>query len=302
MAELAAVMESLCGPVPRTGADFPTFWRDTAGLRRGFRGPMARAVALGFSADRLAFAFMGGYASALTRLDPSLGVDDVAALCATEDGGAHPRAIQTSLSGGRLTGTKRFVSGGPFATRLLVVASEGLAGDGRNRLRLVRVRPDAPGVLLEVQPELPFVPEIPHASVQFQGVAVEADDVFPGDGYTDALKPFRTLEDLHVHGALLGLLVSVARRSAWPQSSVEHLLALVASALALGELDARAPSTHLALAGLLARTTDFLDETRAHWSLVAPEEAARFERDRPLMALAGKAREARRTNAWAALG
>ncbi|MDX2011498.1 MAG: acyl-CoA dehydrogenase family protein [Myxococcaceae bacterium] len=302
MSELAAVMDLLCGPVPRAGADFSTFWRDTAGLRRGFQEPMARAVALGFSADRLGFAFMGGYASALTRLDPSLGVDEVAALCATEDGGAHPRAIRAALSEGRLSGTKRFVSGGPFATRLLVVASEGATPEGRNRLRLVRVRPRAPGVTLEVQPELPFVPEVPHASVQFQDVAVAEADVFPGDGYTEALKPFRTLEDLHVHGALLGLLLSVARRSGWPQGSVEHLLTLVASALTLGGLDPRAPSTHLALAGLLSSTRAFLDASEAHWATVAPDEAARFERDRPLLAVAGKAREARRTNAWAALG
>jgi alkylation response protein AidB-like acyl-CoA dehydrogenase len=302
MAAPAALFDLLCGPVPTASSRFPGFWADTAPLRRRFDGSMARAVALGFSADRLGFAFMGGYTSALTRLDPSLGPDDVAALCATEDGGAHPRAIQAALREGRLTGTKRFVSGGPYATRLLVVASEGAGDDGRNRLRVARVRPDAPGVTLEAQQELPFVPEVPHASVRFHDVEVRDDDLFPGDGYADALKPFRTLEDLHVHGALLGLLVSVARRSAWPQASVEHLLALVASALTLADLSPRAASTHLALAGLLARTAAFLDEAQPLWAQVEPDEAARFARDRPLLSVAGKARERRREKAWSTVG
>jgi hypothetical protein len=156
-------------------------------------------------------------------------------------------------------------------------------------------------VRFEAQPELPFVPEVPHASVHLHDVEVAEADVVPGDGYAEALKPFRTLEDLHVHGALLGLLVSVARRSGWPQASVEHLLALVTSALALGDLNPRAPSTHLALAGLLTRTTAFLDEAQPWWALVEPDEARRFERDRPLLNVAGKAREGRRQKAWASL-
>ena len=37
-------------------------------------------------------------------------------------------------------------------------------------------------------------------------------DLLPGDGYDIYLKPFRTIEDIHVHAALIGYLVGVARR------------------------------------------------------------------------------------------
>lgn len=78
----------------------------------------------------------------------------------------------------------------------------------------------------------------------------------------------------------------------------ERLLAALVAAVALGDEDARAPSTHLALAGVLSSTRALLDETRALWSSAGGDEAARFERDAPLLAVASKAREARRLKAW----
>ncbi|MEW6431084.1 MAG: acyl-CoA dehydrogenase family protein [Myxococcota bacterium] len=284
---------------PDPQSTFDSFWAATRSLRASFTNPTERAVALGYHADRLGFAFLGGYASAMTRLDPTLGPDDLGALCATEDGGAHPKSIQTSLSSGRLRGTKRFVSGGRFATRLLVVASEGASDDGRNRLRVVRVDPKAPGVTLQPMPDLPFVPEIPHASVELRDVAVRAEDLLPGDGYSDALKAFRTLEDLHVHAALLGYLASVARRHDWPPQAQEQIFAAIAAAVALGSADPSQPGTHLALAGLLDSTGQILFDADALWS--AGDERTRFVRDLPLLKVASKAREARRTKAWAAL-
>lgn len=294
-----ALFETLLAPPRPMGPDFTSFWAGTRELRERFSHSVHRAIALGFSADRLGFAFIGGYSAALTRVDPTLTVNDLAALCATEDGGGHPRAIRTTLVNGRLTGDKRFVSGGPLATRLLVVASEGPGDDGRNRLRVVRVAPTSPGVTFVPMPELPFVPEVPHASVELRDVEVGGGDVLAGDGYTDVLKPFRTLEDLHVFAALLGYLWSVARRSAWPEATGERLWAGLTSAVALGDADPRAPGTHLALAGLLSETNALL--STASWSHVPADEAARFERDRPLLKVASSAREARRVKAWQAV-
>lgn len=290
----------LAAPTP-AGPTFEAFWRATRADRARFEDPTQRAVALGFSSDRLGFAFLGGYASALTRVDATLGPDDLGALCATEEGGAHPRAINTSLAGGRLWGAKRFVSGGPFATRLLVVATTGTHGDGRPRLVVARVSPGAKGVRLEAMPELPFVPEVPHASVALEAVAVAPGDVLPGDGYTDVLKPFRTLEDLHVYAATLGYLWSVARRAGWPRPVAERLWAAISAALALGGASPSAPATHLALAGLLGTSAQLLDEVAPLWASAPEDEAARFARDRPLLLVAQKAREARRDKAWASL-
>ncbi|GMU60870.1 MAG: hypothetical protein AMXMBFR34_26330 [Myxococcaceae bacterium] len=269
------------------------FWSATKPLRSEFPKSTERAAVLGFHADRLGLAFIGGYTAAMTRLDPTLGPDELPALCATEDQGAHPRAIKTTLSASSITGTKRFVSGGTFATRLLVIATEGTTPEGRNRLRLVRVDPKSPGVTLEPMPELPFVPEIPHASVTFTGAPAE---LLPGDGYEDALKPFRTHEDLHVHAAVLGYLLSVGRRNTWPQPVLERLLAAIVAAVGLGSADPKAPPTHLALAGLLAAGQGLLHDVDPLWA--PSDERTRFERDRPLLDVASKAREARRAKAW----
>jgi len=296
---LASLLQGPTVPVPFT--DFADWWARTAPLRARWPSTVERAVALGFAADRLGLAFAGGYTSAVLALDPGLPAEP-GALCATEDEGAHPRAIKARLEGGRLSGTKRFVSLGGWAKTLLVVASEGRGDDGRNRLRVVRVAAGAPGVRLEPMPELPFVPEVPHASVVLDGVAVAPADLLPGDGYEAYLKPFRTIEDLHVHAAGAGYLLNVAARAKWPPPVREALLAAVATAQALGAADARAPSTHLALAGWLAAMQRVLSEAAPHWQAVDAAERARFERDRPLLQVAGKAREARRLKAWESLG
>ena len=77
--------------------------------------PFDRAVALALSVDRVGYAFAGGYHAALRALAPSVPEDRVVAFCATEDEGAHPRAIRTSLAkapggGFSLTGRKRWAT------------------------------------------------------------------------------------------------------------------------------------------------------------------------------------------------
>jgi len=57
-----------------------------------------RAVAGGFLADRVAYAFANGYHSALLGLVPSLSPDAFPALCITEEGGGHPRMIKSRLA------------------------------------------------------------------------------------------------------------------------------------------------------------------------------------------------------------
>src|SRR5277367_3479179 len=61
---------------------------------------IARAATGGLGATSLAWAFACGYESALERLVPGVtrGGALVAALCATEEGGGHPRAIRASLT------------------------------------------------------------------------------------------------------------------------------------------------------------------------------------------------------------
>ena len=157
----------------------------------GYGTTVEDAVSGGAAADRLGVAFAAGYAAALRALVPDLPRGERAALCATEEGGGHPRAILARFDGATVTGRKTFVTGGLDAVRLLVVAR-----DGGDVLRLVSVSARGPGVVFVPLPPTPFAPEVGHAALQLEGAPAE---LLPGDGYTDYLKPFRTIEDLHVN-------------------------------------------------------------------------------------------------------
>ncbi len=221
----------------------------SAPLARGpFTAQVERALWAGLHADRLAYAFVGGYGAALAQLLARAPRPFPArlSLCATEAGGAHPRQIATRLGeeAGRLVlvGEKTFATLATIAEELLVVASRGASGDGWNRLCLVRVKPNAEGVEIVERPPLPFAPELPHALVRLRGVVVDDADVLPGDGYDDYLKPFRTLEDTHVLAATVGYLIGVARAHGFDRGIVTELSSLAAS---LVDLAARPPSEPL---------------------------------------------------------
>jgi hypothetical protein len=62
-----------------------------------------------------------------------------------------------------------------------------------------------------------------------------------------------------------------------------------------------APATHVALAGLLAQAKRALERMDSCWSLVDEGTRTRWERDRAILGVAGKARDARRDAAWRAL-
>ncbi len=188
-------------PIPAPPRDLEEHLARVKALQARFEDPVDRAAVGGVIADRLGYAFAAGYGAALQRLVPSLG-DRRGCLAATESGGGHPRAIQTKLAGGRLVGTKTFATMAPAADELFVVASVG-ERDGKNELRVVRVPRGRAGLTIEPRPPWPVAPEIPHAIVTFD-TAVEEGDVLPGDGYDRYLKPFRTIEDVHVMAATVG--------------------------------------------------------------------------------------------------
>lgn len=284
-----ALLAALVAATPPAVETLETWWEATRDARARFAMPIERALVGGALADRLGFAFASGYVEALRALVPGEG--GVAALCATEDGGAHPRAIRTTLANGRLTGHKKWATAATTAATLLVVARTGTTDDGRNQLRVVRVPATAPGVRLRAA-SAPFVPEIPHAEVELDGVEVAETDVLPGDGYDAYLKPFRTIEDLHVHAALAGYLGGVARRRGW-RALAERALGLALAAHALAPADPKLPATHLALAGVLDQATRLVADVEAAWAASADEEWARWQRDRPLLRVASGARAAR---------
>ncbi len=299
-----ALLSHLLGPMPVPVRVDSIEALDAASQRseEAVSSSIERAILSGFAADRLGYAFAGGYRAALTRLVP--GVARRACLAATEDGGGHPRAIRTTLREDArghfvLDGKKSFVTLGTAAEELLVVASTG-ESDGKNRLRVVRVPATREGIVLTAGMALPFVPEIPHAEATFKNVHIAPSEALPGDGYDRYLKPFRTLEDLHVLSATVGYWLSLARRFDFGHAAVEELCALVLALCATESCDPSATGTHVALAGLFTRVRAFLasPEIQQAMTNVAPEERARFDRDWPLLRIAEKARAARLEAAW----
>lgn len=285
---------------PAHAPDVAAWRRVWAGIAPRWETPCDRAIAGGTAADRPAWAFAAGYQAALQRLWPPADPATLAAFCVTEEGGVHPAAIRCALTpdpaepgGWRLTGEKTFVTGAGEAECLLVAAVCGATPEGRRILRLARVDARAPGVAVTPLPPLGLVPELPHGRVRFTGVALEAGDLLPGDGYLEAVKPFRTVEDLHVTAALIAWVFAAGRRAAWPPAVLEPLLALLASARGLAAAPPLAPHVHLTLAGLLALAGETLERLEPLWETAAPTDRERWQRDRGLLAIAGAARTRR---------
>jgi hypothetical protein len=289
--------------------DIAAWWRRFCADEPDRWPPFDRGVLAGFRADRVAGAFAGGYQGALRALAPGRLPDDViASFCVSESGGNAPRAIEARLAPGAgggftLNGHKRWSTMAPVADVLLVAAHEGVDASGRKRFKLASVDARAEGVAIAHMPPTRFVPEVPHAEIDLRDVAVSADALLPGDGYAAYVKRFRTVEDIHIHAAVLGYALSVARRYGFPESVIERTVSAIVAARALAALDPDAPETHVALAGALARDTNLLDHADAHWQHVDPSERERWQRDRKgFGSVAAEIREARRRRAWAMLG
>ncbi len=288
-------------PSPIVAGDVATWWRRLVEQTRAGEQPIDWAILGGFSADRAGFALAAGYEAALRALVPALPDGAIASFCATEEGGNQPRAIATRLERDdrnvTVTGSKRWSSMGLLADVLLVVASEGDDAAGRKRLRLAWVDASAPGVTRTSMPATTFTPEVPHAAITVDRAPV--DHVLPDDGYARYVKPFRTVEDIHIHGALLGYLVSVARRHDFPRELVEALVTSIVATRALAGTDPSAPEVHVALAGLLAGDARLIGDLDDAWARVDEHERARWARDRGVFgSVAQGVRERRRQRAW----
>lgn len=266
---------------------------------RGLEGtPFELAVDGGARADRVGYAFVAGLRAAIEALAPDVGRARVAALCATEANGAHPRGITTSFdeAAGTVSGEKRFATLAPVADVLLVLAKTGEA-EGRNVLRIVLVDPRGRGVRVEPMAELPFAPEVPHATVTFEAAPVSR--VLEGDGYERVVKPFRTLEDVHVMAALLTHVIVEARARSWPHSVTEDAMTALAALRGISDLPPLDPAAHVALAGALrAARAVFAAADRCFAEGPSDEAARRWARDRPLGDVAERARALRLEAAW----
>jgi len=260
-----------------------------------------QAIVGGFVADRVAWAFASGYQAALRSLFADAPNDKLCALCVTEADGNRPKAIKTRLSSSGLSwclnGAKRWTTLGPEGSLFFVAARDEAASTDRPGLRVAPVHADSPGLKIQPMPETRFVPEVPHAQLQFENVKVEA--LLPGDGYDLYVKPFRTVEDIHVQAAILAYLMREAQRLGWPEHWIERLSALLAGFATLSDMPPSHAETHVGLAGALRISAGLIEEAEAFWLKSATDPATlRWHRDRELLTVAGKARELRTRRAW----
>ncbi|MBX5483224.1 MAG: acyl-CoA dehydrogenase family protein [Myxococcaceae bacterium] len=297
-----AIARALRGEPGRSFDSIEAFFAEHQRRVAGFERPIDRAIAGGALADRLGYAFASGYAAAIQALCPALGAGDLASLAATEEGGAHPKAIRTQLrpapgGGFLLEGHKKWVT--LAGAQLLVLARLGEDEQGRAVLRVVRLPRDRQGIRTVPLSAMPFVPEIPHAEIVFEGVAVFEDELLPGDGWTAWVKPFRTVEDIHVHAAVLAHLLTLGVRSSWPRALLEQLSATLVCFRALSLEDPSSRTVHIALAGAMAQARAAIAQIEPLWDAQPADVRERWRRDRPLLEVAQKARAARIDKAWA---
>lgn len=279
----------LSPPTIPTTSDAETWREELASLEPA--DPMSLAVVGGTRAASVGWAFAFGYQAALRALLPDLARGHVMALCATEADGNHPRSIETTLEHGVLTGTKTFVSMGPLADRLLVVACSGPPVDGRPCLAACVVGAATSGVTVKAMPALPMVPDIPHGELLLDGAVPLR--VLPDDGYVAVLKRFRTIEDIHVHAALTAWLLAAGHRLSWPAPLVEEGLVALAALDHAARLSPDAPATHRLLGGALTQVQLMVERAEPHWEAAPAPLRQMWQRDRVLMRIARGARQKR---------
>ncbi|MBD2838046.1 acyl-CoA dehydrogenase [Pseudomonas sp. JM0905a] len=265
--------------------------------RLGEVTPFELAVLGGKLSATPGLAFLAGYQGALRLLWPSA-PQSLGALCVTENRSVRPADMQTRLSGLSLAGRKDFVTAGDAADWLLVAAREEADGESP-RLALTVVRNGAPGVRVEQLKPLPLMPDIPHARLHLEGAHCER---LAGDGWDAYVKPFRSIEDLHVLAALVAWLYGVGRDNAWRQDLQLRLLALLSGAAEVSRQCATAPAMHLLLAALFAQFKALKPELDAAFAGGPEDWANLWKRDQGVLEIASGPRAKRLEKALAALG
>lgn len=250
--------------------------------------PFALAVGGGHLAATPGLAFLAGYQAALRVLWPAAPWT-AGALCVTEKRSTRPADLSTRLYGLYLSGSKDFVTAAECADWLLVAARED-AGDEAPRLALGVVRQGAPGVRIEALPALTLMPDIGHARLHLEQAQCER---LAGDGWSDYVKPFRSIEDLYVLAAVCAWLHGIGQECAWPEPLQLRLLALLAGCAEVARHEPNAAATHLLLAGLFAQQQALAAELDAAFAAGPAQWATLWQRDQGLLRIAESARAKR---------
>ncbi|MEM7514351.1 MAG: hypothetical protein AAF388_25720, partial [Bacteroidota bacterium] len=192
-------------------------------LTRG-KGPFEKALIGGFCSQQFSFAFLSGYQAALEAMFPGIAdPDKLKALCVSEEGGNHPRAIETTLVNNTLTGQKTYITAGTEAEQLFVLCKTDEVHEGRPVLKMVLLSPSEEGIEVEHFP-LPILTEVEHGRMTLNGVIISTDQILPGDGYLNYTKPFRSREDIGVGTAYQAMLLRQAMEYEWEEELRDQLM------------------------------------------------------------------------------
>ncbi|MEM7078583.1 MAG: hypothetical protein AAF513_08145 [Pseudomonadota bacterium] len=263
--------------------------------------PPERLVHAALRAGSQATAGIAGHQAAVRRLFPTTAADAITAFCVSEDRGPHPRYIKTALSadGEHITGSKMWGTMAPPASTLYVAASTGLDAKGNNQLAMVAI--DSPQERIR---QIPLPPErqagsIPICDLEFDAVPVA--QVFPGDAYNNYIKPFRLIEDVFSTLATQICLYRLGAATGLDHTQREDLLALIVQGYVVAQ-------THLNTSTEVLLMTSYLRSSQAHWGVLAarwhqadPVLYRDWQPGRMILTVAARAREQRRSNAWADL-
>lgn len=263
----------------------------------GEQGPFALAVYGGRVAATPGLAFLAGYQAALRALWAEA-PEGIGALCATENRRLRPADMMTRLHRMQLTGCKDFVTSGTSASWLLVPAREEEPGEPV-RLGLFVVHPDSTGVVLETGPPLPLIPDIPHARLRLERARGER---LEGDGWSDYVKPFRTLEDLYVLTALTAWLYGLGLQHHWPQGLVLRLSAVLVSGAEIARQPPHDFAAHVLLGALIEQFHVLRPELDSALEATAGPWVDLWRRDNAVLGLARNAQSRRLQKAMKAIG
>ena len=282
------------------------FWLDQQAAHEQ-NGPFVAAVTAAARADRLAWAFFCGYQGAIQAAFPGqVRLGRASAFCVNESGRKLTElatALHSRDDGLWLQGAKSWTLAGVDDLQLFVLtrAATGPA-QGPGSLVCVHLPLRTAGVTLSARRPQGPVPELPHAEVRFDDVAIGPAQIVAGDGYADHAKPFRLREDIFVTACTLAYLFGEGRAAAWPALWSQKCLAALCGLDVCATLDPGRLDTHVLAAGVLAAAGEVIDDTEFLWARGAAEKLRRWQRDRPLLSLGKEARRQRARKAWQARG
>ena len=272
-----------------------------------------RAIIGGFLADRMAYAFLSGYENALQKHFTILPDQSLAAFCVSEKGGSRPKAMKTTLTLNRdvetytLNGQKSFVTCADEAQYLIIAATlteqeqnkADIEGTTRPNIKLALIEANASGLTVTNSKELPFIPEIRKGSLVLENVKVRAENILPGDGYTNYVKPFSCVEGVYIMAATSAFLFRLACLFDWPNSLQEQILSTLLMVKQLDEGDMSSPATEIMVSGAKAQLKQITETSKPLWSKLPEQHHQRLLRDGGMLLMSDKNHLTRLERAWA---